>query len=80
MLGASLQPPTPTAAQEGNVVIEPYKEAKESCLDFFTRQYVYKLLKQCNGNISQAARLSHLTRAALQKIIRRYDIDGKQFR
>ncbi len=80
MLGASLPPTTPTTTLKGNVVIEPYKEAKESCLDFFTRQYVYKLLKQCNGNISQAARLSHLTRAALQKIIRRYDIDCKQFR
>ncbi len=60
--------------------IIPYKEAKESCLDSFTRQYIHHLLEQCNGNISQAARLSNLTRAALQKIIRRYSINGDQFR
>jgi len=80
MLGSSLSNPTPAMVQERNLVIEPYKEAKESCIDFFTRQYVYKLLKQCNGNISQAARLSHLTRAALQKIMRRHTIDADQFR
>ena len=80
MLGSSLSNSAPATGQGANMVIEPYKEAKESCLNFFTRQYVYKLLKQCNGNISQAARLSHLTRAALQKIIRRYDIDSRQFR
>lgn len=61
-------------------VITPYKEAKESCLDTFTRQYVQDLLQRNNGNISQAARMSHLTRAALQKIMRRYDIDGDRFR
>ncbi|MBN4068197.1 sigma-54-dependent Fis family transcriptional regulator [Desulfotalea psychrophila] len=69
-----------TINQDADKEMIPYKEAKESCLDSFTRQYVHRLLKQCNGNISQAARLSDLTRAALQKIIRRYDIDGNQFR
>lgn len=80
ILGSTQSTPVPTANEEADLTIIPYKEAKESCLDSFTRQYVYKLLKQCNGNISQAARFSHLTRAALQKILRRYDIDGKQFR
>lgn len=60
--------------------IIPYKDAKEGCLGTFTRQYVHTLLTKSNGNISQAARLSHLTRAALQKIMRRYDIDGNSFR
>ncbi len=83
-LGASLTPQgTDTShnqAQGNRQTIIPYKEAKESCLDSFTRQYVHQLLTQCNGNISRAARLSDLTRAALQKIMRRYDIDGNQFR
>ncbi|RUM40738.1 MAG: sigma-54-dependent Fis family transcriptional regulator [Desulfobulbus sp.] len=60
--------------------IIPYKEAKEACLDAFTRQYVHTLLKKSNGNISQSARLSTLTRAALQKIMKRYAINGEQFR
>jgi len=79
-LGTSLPARGTAVNQDADKKMIPYKEAKESCLDSFTRQYVHRLLKQCNGNISQAARLSDLTRAALQKIIRRYDIDGNQFR
>jgi len=60
--------------------VMPYKRAKDSCLDSFTRQYVHTLLSKTGGNISQAARMSQLTRAALQKILRRYDIDGELFR
>ncbi len=60
--------------------VMPYKRAKDSCLDSFTRQYVHTLLSKTGGNISQAARMSQLTRAALQKILRRYDIDGEMFR
>jgi len=58
----------------------PYKIAKEEWLDSFTRQYVHTLLTKSDGNISRAARLSQLTRAALQKIMRRYAIDGELFR
>lgn len=79
-MGSSLTPPDTSLSHSQEQTIIPYKEAKENCLDSFTRQYVHQLLTQCNGNISQAARLSDLTRAALQKIIRRYDIDGNQFR
>ena len=64
----------------GDEEVIPYKLAKDSCLDGFTRQYVHDLLSKTGGNVSQAARLSQLTRAALQKILRRYDIDGMQFR
>jgi len=60
--------------------VMPYKLAKDSCLDSFTRQYVHTLLTKTGGNISQAARMSQLTRAALQKILRRYEIDGDMFR
>ncbi len=66
--------------KDENVTITPYKEAKERCLDAFTRKYIHSLLEKSQGNVSQAARISHLTRAALQKIIRRYDIDGERFR
>ncbi|MEN8188695.1 MAG: sigma-54 dependent transcriptional regulator [Thermodesulfobacteriota bacterium] len=60
--------------------ITPYKEAKNTCLDNFSRSYVNRLLDKTEGNISKAARLSGLTRAALQKIMRRCDINGDQFR
>jgi len=60
--------------------ITPYKKAKESCIDSFSQQYVHELLRNFNGNVTHAARSAHLTRAALQKIMRRYSIDSEQFR
>jgi len=68
------------ADQNRQRTVTPYKEAKDQCIDTFTRQYVNTLLHESNGNISQAARMSDLTRAALQKIMRRYNIDGDRFR
>lgn len=79
-IGTSLPAMDTGTNQDSDMVIVPYKEAKESCLDAFTRQYVHTLLNASKGNVSQAARLSSLTRAALQKIMRRYAIDGEQFR
>ncbi|MBU0962072.1 MAG: sigma-54 dependent transcriptional regulator [Proteobacteria bacterium] len=80
MIESSFSTPDPDLRQGAEMNITPYKEAKDNCLDSFTRQYVSTLLNKSNGNVSQAARLSHLTRAALQKIMRRYTIDGNQFR
>jgi DNA-binding NtrC family response regulator len=80
MIESPLAVPDPGIDQSRDAIITPYKEAKDNCLDLFTRQYVQVLLTKSHGNVSQAARMSHLTRAALQKIMRRYDIDGNQFR
>jgi len=63
-----------------NDEVIPYKLAKDDCLDMFTRQYVHTLLTKTAGNISQAARIAQLSRAALQKILRRLDINGNSFR
>jgi DNA-binding NtrC family response regulator len=80
MIESSLAVSCPSIEQSQDAIITPYKEAKDTCLDSFTRQYIHTLLTKSHGNVSQAARISHLTRAALQKIMRRYDIDGNQFR
>jgi len=80
MIEAPLAVSDSSIGQDQDEIITPYKEAKDNCLDSFTRQYIHILLTKSHGNVSQAARMSHLTRAALQKIMRRYDIDGNQFR
>lgn len=59
---------------------EPYKDAKERAIAEFTRGYVVDLLDATAGNVSKAAQFSGLTRAALQKIMRRYDILSQDFR
>ncbi|MHB1014585.1 MAG: sigma-54-dependent transcriptional regulator [Desulfurivibrionaceae bacterium] len=57
-----------------------YKEAKEELLQKFMSQYVMRLLQDTRGNVSRAAEISGLTRAALQKIMRRTAIQANSFR
>ncbi|WP_027722089.1 sigma-54-dependent transcriptional regulator [Maridesulfovibrio zosterae] len=57
-----------------------YKEAKEKIVDDFTRTYTTELLSSYNGNVSEAARQSGLSRMALLKILKRLDMDAAEFR
>lgn len=57
-----------------------YKEAKEDLLQKFMGEYVVQALQITHGNVSRAADLSGLTRAALQKIMQRMDIRADDFR
>jgi len=80
MVDSQITSPSLEISREPDMDIIPYKEAKETCIDSFTRQYVHTLLNKSNGNISEAARQSSLTRAALQKIMRRYTISAEEFK
>ncbi|ROQ90216.1 sigma-54-dependent transcriptional regulator [Desulfosoma caldarium] len=60
--------------------LTPYKDAKEKVLQDFTFRYIKDLLERTGGNVSRAAEYSGLTRAALQKIMRRYGIHSQEFR
>lgn len=57
-----------------------YKAAKAEVVDAFTRGYVERLLTQTRGNISEAARVSGLSRVALQKILGRMGEKAARFR
>jgi DNA-binding NtrC family response regulator len=63
-----------------NDEIQLYKEAKDKLNRLFEEKYIRGLLLKTDGNVSQAARLSGLTRAALQKIMRRSGIRSRVFR
>lgn len=51
----------------GGASLPEYKEAKEDLLQKFMGEYVVQALQITHGNVSRAAELSGLTRAALQK-------------
>ena len=57
-----------------------YKDAKSQVINAFTHDYVKKLLTQTGGNISEAARISGLSRVALQKILARMGEKAATFR
>lgn len=65
----------PSALASRKLLVEApstsYKIAKEQVVDSFTRRYIDELLTATRGNISEAARVSGLSRVALQKILGR---------
>ncbi|XPV74958.1 MAG: sigma-54-dependent transcriptional regulator [Desulfovibrio sp.] len=66
----------PKAGQE----YSQYKDAKARLLDDFTRTYLSEVLSKTEGNISEAARESGLSRVALQKMLTRIGMDADTFR
>lgn len=60
--------------------LEPYKEMKLQVCDNFSRAYLQEVLAKTGGNVSEAARLSGLSRVAIQNMCKRLAIDLEQFR
>lgn len=60
---------------EGN-----YKDAKRNVLDSFTTQYIASLMIKTKGNVTRSAEISGLSRAALQKIMKRLAIKASDYR
>jgi DNA-binding NtrC family response regulator len=60
--------------------LPPFKEAKGLVLDSFTLDYVREALALAKGNISHAARLSGLSRVAVQNILNRYGLSADSFK
>jgi len=72
--------PSPAAAEAADGGIIPYKEAKEQVLARFSRGYLERLFRETAGNVSRSSELAGLSRAALQKIIKRFRIDPGVYR
>jgi DNA-binding NtrC family response regulator len=52
-----------------------YEAGKQQAIEAFQRQYVQALLHRTDGNISRAAEMCGLTRAALQRIMRKLRLE-----
>lgn len=76
----SLEKKNFTEIDSDNIVVLPYKEAKEKILHEFNRDYIGAKLSISNGNITHAARQCNMDRQALQQIMKRYGIDPDSFR
>lgn len=65
---------------ENHGSLMPYKDAKNELLEVFTEKYLRQLLQTTGGNVSEAARLSGLSRVSIQKMLLRYDINAAAIR
>ena len=46
----------------------------------FERTYLERLLQDCDGHVSRAARVAGLHRSSLQRLMRKHDIESERFR
>lgn len=74
------RPDQPMYENDSDAEIQHYKEAKERLNRVFEEMYIRRLLEKTEGNVTRAARMCGLTRAALQKIMRRSGIRSSSFR
>jgi DNA-binding NtrC family response regulator len=58
----------------------PFKEAKETVIRAFHRQYIHAILQQSGGNISRAAEQAGLQRQYLHRIIKQEGLDVEGFK
>ena len=76
--------PGPATIQSGGLPAAgtpmAYKEAKARVVGEFTLEYVRDLLTRTGGNVSEAARVSGLSRVALQKMLVRMGEQAAKFR
>jgi DNA-binding NtrC family response regulator len=74
-------PELPNGVMRGRQTqLGPYKAAKAEAVAVFTQSYVNELLAQTKGNVSEAARVSGISRVALQKILSRMGEKAARFR
>jgi len=64
----------PTSASDAT-----YEDAKQLVVRRFQRRFVERALSGTHGNVSEAARVCGLTRAALQRIMRSLELDRSRF-
>ncbi len=57
-----------------------YREARKNILSAFNKEYVSRLLRNTEGNVSLAAQTAGLERQSLQHIMRKYGIVSEGFR
>ena len=72
--------PMPVCVPVPQAPLGDYKAAKAEAVNAFTLAYVHEVLAQARGNVSEAARISGLSRVALQKILARTGESAARYR
>lgn len=63
-----------------NGKILKYKEAKKMAIDSFEKKFLEQNLLKCQGNVSQAARLTGIERRNFQRLLRKQNIKSEEYR
>jgi transcriptional regulator of acetoin/glycerol metabolism len=55
----------------------PFKEAKEKWVENFEKDYLIKILKNNDLNISKAAKEAGIDRKSIQRLLKKYNLNVK---
>ncbi len=72
-------PEAPSAPQAADADPGDYEEEKRRAVERFQREFVQRALENAKGNVTHAASLCGLTRAAFQRILKQLEIDRRSF-
>jgi len=70
----------PLPDREPTSGLETFKVAKEKAINTFEKNYLIQLLKEYKGDVAKAAASSGKGRTALWNLIKKHDLQPKQFR
>ena len=59
---------------------DSFSEARSFVLNLFEKEFLNKILSQCRGNVSQAAKTSKMTRQNLQRLMKKHNISSKNYK
>jgi len=76
-LGARREEPAPSGPVQEAEFLRPFKEAKESLLEAFEREYLERLLERAGGKIAVAAREAHLNRKYFYDLLKKHGLFHK---
>ena len=73
-LHGTAEPPSGESDVVGAVLGMPYKVARNHLLDIFEKRYVERIVAQCDGNVSRAARTARIDRTYLIRLLSKHGL------
>jgi DNA-binding NtrC family response regulator len=58
----------------------PYREALDVARDRVSRDYLFALMREFDGNVTRAAERAGIERESLHRLLKRYDIRSDDFK
>ena len=58
----------------------PFRPEKERLVREFEREYLERLLRSCEGNVTRAAEVAEMERSSLQRLLRKHSINSRDFK
>lgn len=62
------------------ILYKEFSAAKKIIIETFEKKFLKERLKEANGNVSEAARLSGIERQSFQRLMKKYNLSSEEFK